>query len=264
MQIGVKHLNLNFECVQNICNTKNNVILSNSKEKWSYERLSIVRQWVGREGFCYHFGKLHVSVSAVGDRSISCWEDDGIKRPLFTRWSRPKRWRRCQRWYHWWYSWGAWMVTKRRRLCKTGVIRKAGGLNFLFTTCKFFTQARDVFRWLMWAAATCHLTLKIVQSVVVQGRRKILGLDFSLTSTPFSHHMASYCPVGWDDFETKGNPKCHLCVLTNLNVSTNRARSSPSFVLSTSAVQSCALLAKKMLRSTIWSVRAFIRLHVCL
>ena len=35
-------------------------------------------------GFCYHFGKLHVSVSAVGDRSISCWDDDGIKRPLFT------------------------------------------------------------------------------------------------------------------------------------------------------------------------------------
>ena len=50
----------------------------------------MIRRWVGREGFCYHFGKLHVSVSAVGDRSISCWEDDGIKRPLFTRWSRPQ------------------------------------------------------------------------------------------------------------------------------------------------------------------------------
>ena len=34
------------------------------------------------------------------------------------------------------------MVTKRRRLCKTGVIREAGGLNFLFTTCNFFTLGK--------------------------------------------------------------------------------------------------------------------------
>ena len=219
--------------------------LSNPKEKWSYERLSIIRRWVGREGFCYHFGKLHVSVSAVGDRSISCWEDDGIKRPLFTHWwSRPKRWRRCQRWYHWWYSWGAGMVTKRRRLCKTGVIREAGGLNFLSTTCNFFTLGKRCVSVI--DVSSCYLPPDIedspVQSVAVLGRRKILGLKFSLTSPPFSHHMASYWIVGWDDFETKGNPKCHLCVLTNLHVWTNRARSSPSFVLSTSAVQSCALM----------------------
>ena len=34
------------------------------------------------------------------------------------------------------------MVTKRRRLCKTGVIREAGGLNFLSTTCNFFTLGK--------------------------------------------------------------------------------------------------------------------------
>ena len=58
MQIGAKHLKLNFECVQNICNTKNHVILSNLKEKWSYERLSIIRRWVGRGGFLLPFWQV--------------------------------------------------------------------------------------------------------------------------------------------------------------------------------------------------------------
>ena len=49
--------------------------------------------------------------------------------------------------------------------------------------------------------SSCYLPPDIEDSpvsggLVVQGRRKILGLKFSLTSTPFSHHMASYCPVG--------------------------------------------------------------------
>ena len=47
-----------FECVQNICNTQNHVILSNPKEKWSYERLSIIRRWVGRGGFLLPFWQV--------------------------------------------------------------------------------------------------------------------------------------------------------------------------------------------------------------
>ena len=47
--------------------------------------------------------------------------------------------------------------------------------------------------------SSCYLPPDIEDSpvrVVVQGRRKFLGLKFSLTSSPFSHHMASYWPVG--------------------------------------------------------------------
>ena len=90
------------------------------------------------------------------------------------------------------------MVTKRRRLCKTSVIREAGGLNFLSTTCNFFTLGKRCVSVI--DVSSCYLPADIedspVQSVAVLGRRKILGLKFSLTSPPFSHHMASYWIVG--------------------------------------------------------------------
>ena len=89
------------------------------------------------------------------------------------------------------------MVTKRRRLCKTGVIREAGGLNFLSTTCNFFTLGKRCVSVI--DVSSCYLQPEFEDSpvrVVVQGRRKFLGLKFSLTSSPFSHHMASYWPVG--------------------------------------------------------------------
>ena len=156
-----------LKCVQNICNTKNHVILSNLKEKWSYERLSIIRRWVGRGGFLLPFWQVTCECvcrwgqehQLLGRR----WYQATTFYPLHW-WSRPKRWRRCQRWYHWWYSWGAGMVTKRRRLCKTGVIREAGGLNFLSTTCNFFTLGKRCVSVI--DVSSCYLPADIEDSPV--------------------------------------------------------------------------------------------------
>ena len=90
------------------------------------------------------------------------------------------------------------MATKRRRLCKTGVIREAGGLKLLIYNLQLLCSGKRCVSVI--DVSSCYLPPDIedspVSGGVVQGRRKILGLKFSLTSTPFSHHMASYCPVG--------------------------------------------------------------------
>ena len=88
------------------------------------------------------------------------------------------------------------MATKRRRLCKTGVIREAGGLKLLIYNLQLLCSGKRCVSLI--DVSSCYLPPDIEDSPVSggAGEEEDFRSKFFLTSTHFSHHMASYCPVG--------------------------------------------------------------------
>ena len=87
------------------------------------------------------------------------------------------------------------MVTKRRRLCKTGVIREAGGLNFLFTTCNFFTLGKRCLSVI--DVSSCYLPPDIEDSPVSGngGEEEVFRFKiiFDITSVSLPHGIILAC-----------------------------------------------------------------------